>query len=294
MTVKVKMADTYGFCNGVKNSIALAEQTARLAKGNSVDIVGGEIVHNPDVTTTLKKKGIGIQPDHTLVKPGGHAVLRAHGVTPEVEQDLRNRKVNVADGTCPNVKKAQLTARDLAANGHRVILLGDVAHPETQGIIGYAGDNIVVVKSMAELQQLLPSLAKQKVALMSQTTKDTDLLYEMSRCLQDNIGGHTMVNTICKATAQKQAAAAKLANEKDVALTLAIGGFNSSNTALLAKIMGRIKPSHHIEGIKDLNPEWFKTAYATHKNPVCGITAGSSTPDSAVQSVVAHVRNITQ
>jgi len=189
--MKVVLSQFGGFCPGVKRAIELAESNP-----NSV-IIGGEIVHNPIETKRLENDfGIKIQPDHTKVNKGQTVIIRAHGISPHMEMQMKDRGIKIIDATCPRVKKVQILINDLAGKGYHVILLGDISHPETQGHAGYANGNITVVKDMVEIEKQAKSFHG-KLALLAQTTKQSDVLHEMSNWLNQNGIKHEFFNTTC-------------------------------------------------------------------------------------------------
>jgi len=280
--MKVKLASDYGFCYGVKQSIAKAE-----ANRGSV-IVGGEIIHNPEETSRLKQDfNIGIENDPNNIKKGQTAIIRAHGIPEQVEQQLRERGVVLIDATCPNVKDVQLRVKELSTKGYQIILLGDKAHPETQGIMGYTQNGIIVVKDSSELDALIPKLTGD-IAMLSQTTKNFNTLQGISKWVNDRITPDVkncvLCNTICPATALKQKSAQDLAGQVDVGVV--VGGKNSSNTKLLKDIMGEFCPTYLVERPGELDLSWFKG------KKICGLTSGSSTPDYSIQSVKREIEAI--
>jgi len=233
---------------------------------------------------------VAIQKDYTQLKKGDTAIIRAHGITPAIEKYLKDLGVTVIDATCPNVKDVQLKVQFFSNNGYHIILLGDSTHPEVHGIVGYAQGNITIVKDRTELDSLLLHLPKE-VAVLSQTTKDFNILCDVmdlvKERMHDDIGTCAFHNTICPATAAKQRAATELAQEVDICIV--VGGKNSSNTRTLVNVMQSFCPTHLVEGAKDINSAWFN---GLHKDTVCGITAGSSTPDYSVDEVMRFIEEI--
>lgn len=278
--MQVKLADDYGFCNGVKASIAMAE-----ANPGST-IVGGEIIHNPEETARLERDfGVRIEEDANAVAPCSTAIIRAHGIAEATEKGLLGRGVKLLDATCPNVKKIQNMVKALDGDGYRIILSGDRKHPEVQGIMSYARQEIMVVKDEEELNSVKLS---GKVAVLSQTTKDYRNFARISSWattqMNNDVSECRLCNTICSATAKKQIAAEKIAAETDIVVV--VGGKNSSNTKSLADIAGNHCETHLVERAEELDPSWFKG------KGVCGLTAGSSTPDYSVRAVQAAIEKI--
>jgi len=69
------------------------------------------------------------------------------------------------------VKKAQHYAKLLQENGYQVVILGDRGHPEVEGLMSYAGKDVIVVDENAPIQKL-----KSKVGVIVQTTQPVEAL----------------------------------------------------------------------------------------------------------------------
>ena len=283
--MKVKLARFYGFCNGVKNSIRLAETNP------SSFIVGGEIIHNPLETERLENDfGVIVEKDFTQLKSGDIGIIRAHGVAPEVEQFLLDNNVSIIDATCPNVKEVQLQVQFYVERGFHVVLLGDSNHPEVQGLVGYAGaENITVVRNRGEIEKLVEvgEINPQNIALLSQTTKDVSTFNDLANWMFEKANHEhcsRVANTICPATAQKQQAAKELATEVDVGVV--VGGKNSSNTRTLVDTMKPYCPAYLVERVNDIDINWFEG------KELCGLTAGSSTPDYSINEIKEFIESI--
>jgi 4-hydroxy-3-methylbut-2-enyl diphosphate reductase len=121
----------------------------------------GPLIHNPQALSSLKERGLVIlaeeaaadQPDSYAAQDPAHrlagelsggspyekpvVIIRAHGVSPGVEEILRARGFRVVDATCPRVKASQNTALALARRGLTVFIAGEKEHAEVKGIAGY-------------------------------------------------------------------------------------------------------------------------------------------------------------
>lgn len=116
--MKVILAKNAGFCNGVKSAV---NQAVSLAEKYGKIYTLGELVHNENVTDFLNRKGaicIKIE-DACNLKKGDVALIRAHGITKQLEEELRDRGVVLFDATCPVVKRNQKIAEDRAKTGGR-------------------------------------------------------------------------------------------------------------------------------------------------------------------------------
>ena len=68
---------------------------------------------------------------------------------------------------------------------------------------------------------------------------------------------------------------------------LVVGGKTSANTKHLLEVCHEEgTTAYHIENAAEVEPEWLESCERV------GVTAGASTPDSAVEAVVTRVRDI--
>ncbi len=101
----------------------------------------------------------------------------------------------------------------------------------------------------------------------------------------DRISELRVINTLCNATTSQQAAAEELAHQVD--LMFVIGGRESANTRHLAEVAREEGvETHQVESASEIRPEWL----AGHRR--VGVTAGASTPDDAVDAIVARLREL--
>ncbi|MDR1070789.1 MAG: bifunctional 4-hydroxy-3-methylbut-2-enyl diphosphate reductase/30S ribosomal protein S1 [Gracilibacteraceae bacterium] len=269
-------ADKAGFCFGVKRAIDLALQAA--ATGGAA--TWGPLIHNRQVVDALAAKGVRATESFAEWADGRRLVIRSHGVEPSVYQECVRRGITVIDATCPYVRRAQNIAKQAAAAGHTVIVAGDRFHPEVRGILGWAGRGAVVVPTLAEAA-VLPRYSS--VALLAQTTLRRDRFLALVEELRSHAGELIVYDTICGATAERQAAAAAVA--RSVEVMIVVGGKESSNTRELASICEAYTPTYLIETPRELKPDWLRGARQA------GVTAGASTPDWLIEEVC---RNMTE
>jgi len=272
--MEIRLASCIGFCSGVKRAIRLAE--SELNKKRKIYSVG-PIIHNPRVVENLAKQGLETVKDLDAISKGLF-LIRSHGVGPEVIKAARLKNLEVVDATCPFVKKSQEAVESLSKEGYKILIVGQSAHPEIKGLVGYAGDKARVVSSVEEAESL--ELKNLRVSVIAQTTyseskyKDIVSVLVKKECRELRV-----FNTICHETLKRQEAARELAFDAD--LMLVIGGRNSANTARLVEIANKLgKEVYHIEGAKELDPRWL----LNKKN--VGISSGASTPDWIIKEVV--------
>ena len=171
----------------------------------------------------------------------------------------------------------------MSKDGYEIVIFGDANHPEVKGVESYAINGAHVVQSIEELSKI--KLRRNKVAVVSQTTRKVNEFLEITCYLVRNCKEVRVFNTICNATFENQEAASELAKESDVVIV--IGGKNSSNTKQLHSICKEYcEDSYLVESEKDLNDEWFVAKER------CGITAGASTPDWIIEQIVGKISKI--
>ncbi|MCL2228401.1 MAG: 4-hydroxy-3-methylbut-2-enyl diphosphate reductase [Firmicutes bacterium] len=275
--MKVVVCKSSGLCFGAKRAIDIAE-----GNPNSV-LIGGPILRNPVINNRLEKDfGITIQPDYKKIVSKQKAIITAHGLPKRVEDELRNKGIDLVDSTCPTVKKVHHKVRELTEAGYYIVLFGDKKHPETIGHVGYANDNIFVVETVDEAISNIPSLLEhvrhgQKIALLAQTTKNQTDLLEISVTFKEKGVGHDLVDTTCSAVRERQKEVATLAKSVDVVIV--VGGKASHNTVLLKTTASKYKPTYHIESADEINKDWF----AGKKS--CGLVGGVSCPEYLIDEV---------
>ncbi len=271
--MKIKLAEKYGFCFGVKRAIKIAED-------NKNSATYGPLIHNANEIARLKDNfNVALTNDLSDFKTGDTAVIRTHGIPKNELSQLHERNVNVIDATCPYVTKPQRICEEMSKKGYSIVIFGDEKHPEIRGVKSYA-DNAFVVTNVEDLKTLC---FKEKIALVAQTTRKVDEYMKIATYLIPRYKEVRVFNTICNATFDNQEAVEALSYEADVMIV--IGGKNSSNTKQLFSIaLSHCANSHHIEDEKDIDLSWFI------EKELCGISAGASTPDWVIQNVVNTIR----
>ena len=274
--MEVILADYLGFCYGVKRAIKIARENAS-EDGNSCTL--GPIIHNPQMVERLKEEGVGTV-ERLDELPEGTIIIRSHGVGPEVYQEAEERGLKVVDATCPHVKKAQLSAKELVDEGYNVVIIGEKQHPEVKSIFEWSGRKATVLETETEAEKL-DSCAR--LGIVCQTTFSGAKFRQIAMHLLEKSRDVRILRTICTATDQRQAAAIDLAQKVD--LMLVIGGKNSANTTRLAQLCKEHCLTYHIETAAELRDEWFD------KIEKIGITAGASTPDWIIKEVYKKCQN---
>ena len=278
--MEVLLADEYEFCFGVERAVDMVENA--LEEGGTIRSLGA-LIHNAQEMERLGSKGVSTINAPEEADQNITAVIRAHGVTPQVQRELESRAARVIDATCPFVTRVQHLAERAAKQGRDVVVVGNPDHPEMIGVVGYAPDNTHVVRDASEVSNLPPL---HEPLVVSQTTIKLQTFLEAAEAVRAKADAEPqVVNTICSATRDRQDAARALAGQVDAFYV--IGGRHSSNSAkLLAVCKEQCEKSFLVETPAEINPADLRGV-----NRV-GVTAGASTPDWLIEQVVERLRAI--
>lgn len=275
--MKVIIAETAGFCFGVKRAVNLAFQT----ESKTPTYTLGPIIHNDTVIEELKQRGIA-PIDQIGEEPIDTLIIRAHGVTPEIYSQAKQKGIKIVDATCPYVTKIHKLVARYANQGYEVLLVGDANHPEIIGIDGWVTGGCHIGKNLEEVKKWALDKAG-KYLLVSQTTYKKAVVDEILAYLESNQYQVKFINTICSATDERQSEAEKVAKEVDAMVV--IGSQYSSNTQKLFEICKNYcDQTVCISTAQELMPDMVKGAV------VVGVTAGASTPDNVIQEVVETLK----
>ena len=272
---EIVMAERAGFCFGVKRAVdAILEALTAGDTERAVWTIGMPI-HNPQEVARLRAMGLRVAKDASEVPPGVRVLIRAHGESRAVLEELRGKGVCVIDTTCPFVRRAQDLANSLSDEGYHIVLLGDRNHPEIRSIMGYVDGGLDVVADEAEAERL-PK--RGRVALISQTTQQEERLSSVAAILVRRAGELRVCNTICRATMERQDAVRALVGRVDGVVL--IGGRESANTGKLRNIAETNGLDVlWIESAEELDRGWFEGRQRI------GIAAGASTPEWLITEI---------
>jgi 4-hydroxy-3-methylbut-2-enyl diphosphate reductase len=246
----------------------------------------GPLIHNPQVLRALEKQGVRILEEGAPLPDlrGSAVVIRAHGVSPAVENDLVRAGARVVDATCPRVKASQMRARLFAEQGFSVFFAGGLNHGEAKGIRGYAPE-CVIVGNAGEAEQAAEELFRKEplreTALISQTTITPEEYEAIAGGIRKYFPGVKAADTICGAVRDRQESIRELCAKVDGVVIA--GGRKSANTRGLADTalaLGR--RAWLVETTLDIPPE----AAACR---VMGLAAGASTPADIIDAVEAEL-----
>jgi (E)-4-hydroxy-3-methyl-but-2-enyl pyrophosphate reductase len=279
--MKIEKAEKLGLCFGVRRAIKLLKEAAN--KYGEIETMG-PVAHNRLLVEALAN--LGIKPINHLDQAQGKILgITTHGTSPVVLSEIRARHIHIIDTTCPIVRKAQNTAKELAETGFNVIIFGEAEHSEVKGLLGWTGDKGIAALTVKQIDR---SGKSSRLGIISQTTQTQFAFIEFARQLMDMVGPKIeemrLVNTLCKVTQDQQAAALKLARRSQ--LMIVIGGSNSANARHLVEICSPLVETHLVETGDEVDNSWL---VGKHR---IGITAGASTPDEAVEELIAKLRSL--
>jgi len=282
---EVRIAERAGFCYGVR----LAIDKAKHARDEGKDVTTlGQLVHNPGIKADLSDRGIKTADLADQVE-GGTLVIRAHGVPADDLDRVRGKAdLEVIDATCTWVLQSQKAARELAAAGYTVCIIGHEDHPEVKGVRSYAGDNHVVVDDMdRSTWERVPHT--KRIGVLSQSTILPFKLEEFAAFCLRRCHDLRVVNTVCPVTLTRQSDSVVLASGVDAMIV--VGGKNSSNTKELAVKCAEVcAETIHIADADELETD--HAAWLTGKARI-GITGGTSTPEVDLEAVRDRIYALT-
>ena len=275
--MKVTVAKYAGFCFGVNRAVELVEKAIRQGK---VVRTLGPIIHNRHVVSHFEEHGVRVIQSPCDAEPGSTVIIRSHGVSRAVYEDLASRNVEVVDATCPFVKRIHEIVSKAAAEGRQTVIIGTRTHPEVMAISGWCQDPIVF-ETPEELEAWAESGGIPKdlpICMVSQTTS-TEFLWNLCvKIAKKQFTNLKIFDTICKATEFRQGEAEKLAEICQAMVV--VGDANSSNTGRLAAICREHCPRVVlVDNAGELDPDFFRDAACV------GITAGASTPAWIIKEV---------
>lgn len=273
----IKLAETAGFCMGVKRAVDIVLEIAR-HKGDKEVYTYGPLIHNPQTVQLLKERGI-VPLDSIDRIQDGIIVIRAHGVSPLEKKKIREKGVEIVDATCPKVASVQAIIKKHAALGYSIIIVGDKEHPEVASLLGYSSGRGVVINDKKDVDHLP---RHDKMCVVAQTTQDSAGYKEIAKEITRKFPGTMVFDTICDSTEMRQAEIKELAAEMDGIII--VGGRDSANTQRLATISQECGTrTCHIETAEELDGMDLSGC----KN--IGVSAGASTPNWITEGVIDYL-----
>mgnify|MGYP002857765070 CR=1 FL=1 len=281
---KIFVAKTAGFCFGVDNALKIVYN--KLNSRHNVATLG-PIIHNPNVVADLEQKGVKAI-DITQAQKGQTVIIRSHGVGRNVYKELEAAGAETVDATCPFVSRIHKLVYEHSKNGGTVLIAGDKAHPEVEGIMGHCEGDVFTFKSESGLEAVIRenALEGKGVLLVSQTTFNKAVFLSCEKLARALLPEVRICDTICNATAQRQQEARELAKKADVMII--VGGRHSSNTLKLRDVCSEFCRTVLVETANELKAEDFEGA------EYIGISAGASTPAYIIKEVQQTMSELTK
>ncbi|MDB6123696.1 MAG: 4-hydroxy-3-methylbut-2-enyl diphosphate reductase [Pedosphaera sp.] len=269
-----------GMCFGVRDAIALAMQETQTAPLTIL----GDLVHNETVLSNLRAQGIEIRHQTEEVRTPT-VMITAHGTSERTLNSIKERGLKVLEATCPLVHFAHRAVAELVEAGFHPVIIGKREHVEVRGVTDDLKEFDVVLTE-ADVMQLTE---RARFGIAAQTTQPIEKVRRLVNLIQERFPQSEVrfIDTVCRPTKQRQTAAVELAQKSDVVVV--IGGSHSNNTHELVSTCKRHCPRvHHVQTTGDLRREWFADVRTV------GITAGTSTPDTAIDQVEEWLKGIEQ
>ena len=281
--MKIILAAPRGFCAGVNMAIECLDLSIKTL-GPPV-YVYHEIVHNKYVVETFQGKGAVFVDCLEDVPVGSNLLFSAHGISPQIREQARQRELYAIDATCPLVTKVHLEAVRYAKQGYTILLIGHEGHDEVIGTMGEAPEAMILVESEGAVDRLEVA-DDSKVAYLTQTTLSVDDANRIIARIRQRFPqvAAPPKGDICYATQNRQEAVRIIAD--DVQLVLVVGSQNSSNSQRLKEIaIEQGKAAYLIDGVEDIDDAWFDSVETLM------ITAGASAPENLVQDCVDYIQS---
>ena len=280
----IQLANPRGFCAGVDRAIEIVERALSII-GAPV-YVRHEVVHNRFVVDDLREKGAVFVQELDEVPDGSTVIFSAHGVSREVKETAKKRKLHVFDATCPLVTKVHSEVIQYGKQGKTVILVGHSGHPEVEGTMGQATGDVLLVETVEDVARLEVT-DDTSLAFVTQTTLSVDDTSQILGALRKRfplIEGPKR-DDICYATQNRQDAVRELATICDAILV--VGSANSSNSNRLRELAEQEgAKSVLVDGADDIDSSWVLSAKTV------GVTAGASAPEVLVKDVIAKLTDL--
>jgi len=276
--MKIYVAKDAGYCFGVRDAVNLAYDTA--------DTYGevymlGTIVHNERVIDNLEKVGTKVVSSLEDVPKNKPVLFRAHGTSPKIWEQAKEKKLNLIDATCPLVVDIHHEIKKLEDEGRRTIIIGDHGHDEVSAIAAQVKKPIIIANpdEASNLRKM------KKAGVVSQSTQMIENVQDIINILMEKVFDLRFVNTICFPTRRNHTQIKELADSCDIMIV--IGSFTSANSKRLTQLsLERNKSTYQVTNADELSDGWFKNCEKV------GISAGASTPDEIIVEVVNQIKKI--
>jgi 4-hydroxy-3-methylbut-2-enyl diphosphate reductase len=279
---KIILLRPRGFCAGVVRAIDVVKIALNMY--GAPIYVRKEIVHNRHVVEELRALGAIFVEELDEVPAGARVIFSAHGVSPEVRTQARQRNLKVIDATCPLVTKVHLEAVKFARNGYTIVLIGHKDHDEVIGTLGEAPESTALVSTVEDVDRLEVA-DPERVSFITQTTLSLDETRDIVQRLKEKfpkIQGPA-AQDICYATENRQVAVKAVVPLCE--LLLVVGSQNSSNSRRLVEVCEKMGvPAYLVDDLTEVRQEWLDSIQTV------AVTAGASAPENLVEQLVEFLQ----
>ena len=276
--MKIYVARDAGYCFGVRDAVNLAYDTADT---HGEVYMLGTIVHNERVINDLERVGTKVVSTLDDVPKNKPVLFRAHGTSPEIWKEAKDKKLKLIDATCPLVVDIHHEIKKLEKEGRRTIIIGDHGHDEVSAIAAQVTRPIIV----ANTDEANKLRKMKRAGVVSQSTQMIENVQNIMSILMEKVFDLRFVNTICFPTRRNHSQIKELADTCDVMIV--IGSFTSANSKRLTQLsLERNKKTYQVTSAIDIKSKWFKNCIKI------GISAGASTPDESIKEVVDQIKKI--
>ncbi|MGC8943325.1 MAG: 4-hydroxy-3-methylbut-2-enyl diphosphate reductase [Caldisericia bacterium] len=268
--MKIIESNYLGFCSGVNYAYNLVNKT--LNKESEIYLLN-ELVHNKDVNSELKQKGLKIVNEISQIPEGKILIAPAHGISLEDEELAKKKKLKIINATCPLVIRSLVLGKKILKDGKNLIIIGEKNHQEIKYLLSHLRSSKTY---LIDKNDDIPKI-EGEIGVIIQTTQSFEFYEEMKKrikLINDNV---EFFDTICNESFIRQKEVYEIA--KNVDLLIVVGGKNSSNTKRLYEIGSKLVKTYKIENENEIKKEWF------NKVKVVGIISGTSTPIKIIQKV---------
>jgi 4-hydroxy-3-methylbut-2-enyl diphosphate reductase len=288
-TMKVIDLRPRGYCHGVAKALHMVKKTIEDENYPRPIHILGLIVHNKKITEAFRHFGV-ISLDNPLKTrlellddiDSGTVIMTAHGVSDQVIHKAQQKRLTIVNATCKDVSKVHYAVKNHLSLGYEVAYIGHKNHPEPEGILGISND-ISFLTSAIDALNFIRKYPDKPLFVTNQTTLsryDIDVVLNVLKVKYPDL---LFDDDICDATTTRQQA---VIEQAPVDLCIVVGDSLSSNSNKLAFVSQQERqiPSYRVEGVSDIDPEWFKGINSI------SVTSGASTPTKVTNEVIAYLK----
>ena len=267
----IHIASVYGFCKGVESSVRTAEKIIEEAGGRPIYSIG-RLVHNDRVVNDFSSRGLRVISSPDKVEPG-LALIRAHGITRELEKEFDDTGFTLVDGTCRIVAANHRTC---ASAVNPVLFFGIKGHAETVSTISNCNTRCYVIENSSDFDLVEPS---EYYDVVIQTTFSSAKMEEFKAIIKERGMKVRYHNSICTASLRRRSSVEELCRICDTIIV--VGESQSANATELYNIV----VSHGVKGYLVPGAEYLEEEmYAGNDIGVC---AGASVYPKDVRNLVS-------